>query len=424
MKSKTFFAILLFFVLTLIEHAHLIAGSGGSAYSRYGVGEVRYFPSDRSVGKGGATIALLGTNTVSTINPAAWTQLARTRFSLGVTYEGFSSKDGSGSSFLSGANFNGIVFAVPVSRVNGIVISAGLTPYSMVNYTVVDDVTNANPPYTLTHTGKGGLSNAHLGISFARGKDWHFGAKLNYLFGTLKHKTSQTFSSADYTTAELSRETKMNGIGATIGLIYSGAGTLLNLEESQNLSFGVVFSTGAQLTTTRENLYQYSAGATVIGRDTIAAGEGRSFVPFAFGFGISFTSKEQFVLAGDLYYQNWNKGTILDVHPTELRDSYRIGVGGEFLPHKELSAEFLQKVAYRFGVFYHASNLLVAGKGIDEIGVTGGVGLPMFIDTRFSVGIEYSIRGTTANNLQRDNIIRVTFTLNGGELWFVRPEEE
>lgn len=415
-----------FMALTLVEGRPLISGTGGSAYSRFGFGEIRFLPSDRSVGMGGATIALLGTNSVSSINPAAWTQLSRTRFALGVMYEGFSSKDASASSFLSGANFNGVVLAVPISPANGVVLSAGMTPYSSVNYTVVATV--ADPvimdTYTLTQTGEGGLSNAHFGLSLALGKDWHFGTKLNYLFGTIKHRTNQTFSSSQSTSVELTRETTLNGVGGTVGLIYAGAGKFLHFDESQNLSLGVVFSTGARLTTRQENLYRYSAGASTIGRDTINVGEGNSFVPLAIGFGISFMSRERFVLAGDLYYQNWNQGTIFDAHPSELRDSYRIGVGVEFLPRKEVSADFLQKVAYRLGVFYHASDLRIVGTGINEVGITGGVGLPMFGDTRFSIGIEYSIRGTTASNLQKDNIIRVSLTLNAGELWFVRPAEE
>ncbi len=418
--------IMIFLALTLVESGPLAAGTGGSTYSRFGFGEIRFLPSDRSIGMGGATIALLGTNSISSINPAAWTGLGRTRFVLGVTYEGFSSKDASASSFLSGANFNGVVLAVPISTANGVVLSLGLSPYSTVNYAVVSTV--ADPvimdTYTLSQIGEGGLSTAHLGLSLTAGKDWHFGTKLNYLFGTIKHKTNQTFSSSQFTSVELTRETKLNGIGGTVGLIYSGAGRFLHFDESQNLSLGVVFSTGASLPTSQVNLYRYSAGASTIGLDTINIGEGNSFVPLAFGFGVSFMSRDRYVLAGDLYYQNWNRGTILDAHPSELRNSYRIGIGGEILPRKEASADFLQKVAYRLGVFYHASNIRVAGSGINEVGITGGVGLPMFGDTRFSIGIEYSIRGTTANNLQKDNIIRVSLTLNAGELWFVRPAQE
>lgn len=411
----------LYTVIMVINRSILCAGSGGSGYSRFGVGDVRYIPSDRSTGMGGTAIALLGTNAISTLNPATWTQLNRMRFALGATYEGYSSTDGSGSSFLSGANFNGVVFALPISMEQGVVVSAGITPYSTVNYNVVTKVTEAGFTYSLQQIGEGGLSNTYLGVSARFGRDWHVGAKLNYMFGTLQHKTNQIFSVSQFTNAEVSRATRMNGVSVTFGMMYSGAGELLSFPESNSLAIGAIFTTAARMTTIRENNYEYSAGGLVT-RDTINVGEGMSTLPLALGVGISYMPKDRFIVAADLFYQNWNQFILLGIHPDELRDSYRLSLGGEFLPRKEVSAGYLEKVAYRVGLFYYASNLRIDGRGINELGITGGLGLPMFGETRFSISVEYSTRGT--KDLQKDNILRVSFTLSSGELWFARPPEE
>jgi hypothetical protein len=40
------------------------------------------------------------------------------------------------------------------------------------------------------------------------------------------------------------------------------------------------------------------------------------------------------------------------------------------------------------------------------------------------MGIDFSMRGTTEDYLQKENIIRFTFSLAGGEPWFVRPEQD
>ena len=37
---------------------------------------------------------------------------------------------------------------------------------------------------------------------------------------------------------------------------------------------------------------------------------------------------------------------------------------------------------------------------------------------------EYAVRGTTDLGLQKDHIVRLSFTVTGGEMWFVHPPEE
>lgn len=411
--------VLIFIVLTSWALAQNGAGSG---YSRFGVGDIRYLPGERSGAMGGSAIALLGTSSLSTVSSAAWTQLNRMRFSVSAGYEGYALKDATSSTFLSTARFGGVTFGVPVSTDNGIVIGAGLVPYSTVNFDLISSYSEAGYTYTLKQIGEGGLTAAQLGVSAKRGNDWHFGFMFHYLFGTLKHNTEQTFTSASLTNTHVTRSTRLSGTGVSLGVIFSGVGEILNLSETDQLSIGTVFTTGSRLSTKQEVLYEYLSGSTVIGHDTTNVKEGTSLVPLKFGVGLSYTTKERYVLAADLLYQNWNQATLLDSHPAELRDSYRLSIGGEILPHKKISASYWERTAYRLGFFYNASNLRIGNTGINEFGITGGFGLPMFGDTRFNIGVEYSIRGTL--NLEKDNVLRVMFTLNTSELWFYRPPEE
>src|SRR5258707_1223455 len=101
------------------------AQNGGSAYSRYGIGDIRYFSSSRSIGMGGSSFALLSTNTIDEANPALWARIARTQFSASALYEGFSSSDDRKSGYFSGASFSGFMLAVPIATQSGIVLGAG-----------------------------------------------------------------------------------------------------------------------------------------------------------------------------------------------------------------------------------------------------------------------------------------------------------
>jgi hypothetical protein len=151
---------------------------------------------------------------------------------------------------------------------------------------------------------------------------------------------------------------------------------------------------------------------------------GRTAVPFSFGIGLGYQAGERLIFAADYFVQPWREADFNGVDLPEIRNSYRIGVGGESLPARDLSAPWLSRLNYRLGFFYHATYYQINGEPINEMGVTGGLGFPMNRDTRLMVSLEYSTRGTTANGLVKDNIVRLSVSLNIGELWFVRYEEE
>jgi hypothetical protein len=248
------------------------------------------------------------------------------------------------------------------------------------------------------------------------------GAKMNYYFGTIRNTLSQTFTPAQYTDAEDIRLTRFNGLGATFGLVYRGLKGLLSLPPGETLNLGVVISTASRMTSAEERYFTYTT-ASLTTRDTVLNPEGTTRLPLAAGGGIAFTA-EHYSLGADLYYQNWNAFTVNGVPSQDLRDSYRFSAGGEFIPKREASAPFFQRLGYRAGFFYDASYYEIKGEPINEIGFTAGVGIPIVSDTRLHFTAGYSFRGTTDQQLQTDRILRFTVTLTAGELWFVRPPEE
>lgn len=421
MLSRIIFDSFLTLVLFGIFATRAFSG-GGSAYSLFGVGELRFFASERSAGMGGTYAGLLETNSINTLNPAAWTTIARTRFSIGVSYDGYAISNTTTSTFLSSATFNGFAMAVPISSDHGIVASLGLTPYSVVNYNIVTPVADPTFPYTLKNIGSGGLSTMHIGVSSRPASQWHLGLKFNYLVGTIHHTTAQEFQSPQLTEATVDRATELRGGALTVGTIFSGVGDWFNMPEHRSISAGVVFTTGSELSTSVEHFYRYASGGITVARDTVLVQEGETVLPFSIGVGLSYTLKDQFIASGDFTYQNWDRFRMMGDHPAELRNNYRFGLGAEILPRRDAAATYWERISYQFGLFYHATNLRVNGRDINEGGITGGIGLPLFSDTRLTLTASYSIRGTVA--IERDDIVRVALTLNAGEVWFVRPPEE
>lgn len=400
----------------------LIAGNGGSGYSRYGIGDLSYFVSSRAAGMGGTAIGVLSGTTINRFNPAAWTQINRTRYSMSTLYEGFTTTDGSNSAYLSGMYFNGFMIAIPIAAKNGITVALGFNPYSRVNYNVITPSSFDTLKYDIQYLGDGGISLGHIGLSYRIGNEFHIGAMLNYYNGILNYSTKQIFSGSNYTDAEVTHTVHANGIGMTVGILYSGIKKLMNLSEAHSFNTGLVFSTSSLLKATEEKYYTYKF-PTITSRDTGTAIDKDIRIPFSLGGGVSY-STERYLFAADIYYQNWGNFTIGGIKSSEIRDSYRLSIGGEMLPKRDPSVSYWQRVAYRLGFFYNSTYYRIKGEPINEFGITGGFGTPIFGDTRMNIGIEYSFRGTTNQQLQKDNIIRVSFTLSGGELWFERPEQE
>jgi hypothetical protein len=398
-------------------------GNGGSTYSRFGLGDIRYGYSAQSLGMGSGGIAVRSSSAIDPLNPAGWSAISRTRYAIGALYEGYSVSDGASSTYLSSAEFNGAMIAVPLSTANGIVFAGGITPYSRVNYNAIDTTASQGGlDYTLRFRGNGGVSAAHAGLSVSVSEDLQAGAKIQYYFGTIRHIVDQEFSTSDYSNASVERSTQFRGIGGTFGLIYTGLSKTLGLEENARFGVGAFLSTGSKLTATQDDFLTYVNGG-VTTRDTATVAEHSVRLPVSCGLGLSYAT-ERLVVAADVQTQNWNDFTVDGVHPIEIRNSVRMSAGVEFLPKREPGLPYSQRLSYRAGTFYHQTTYRIKNEPINEFGLSGGISLPITGETRLHIGAEYAMRGTTDLQLQKDNILRLSFTVTGGELWFTRPPEE
>ncbi|MFQ5797464.1 MAG: hypothetical protein ACE5H0_02085 [Bacteroidota bacterium] len=397
------------------------AMSGGSGYSRYGIGDVRYVPNARAFGMGGVSFAVLGTAEVNRFNPATWTNLKRTTFSGTFFYEGFSTTDGVNSAYFGSGEFGGAILAVPIAPSRGIVFAGGFSPYSTVNYDIAAIVTNSGQSgieYDLRYTGSGGLSTALLGLSYAPTSNLHLGLQTQYLFGTIENFWRFKFLSSSFSDSETRRTTEFRGFQFTFGVIHSGIGSWIGLSDHHRLSLGALITAPADLTAERQRLLIRDSRT-----DTLTLAEGTAFIPARFGLGAAITIDSRYLIGTDVSYQNWKRYEEFGIHPIELRNSLRWSVGAERLPARQ-RASFGDRIAYRLGFTYNATYYQVKNKSLDEIFISGGIGFPLGPETGINLAVEYGLRGTTENQLQRDNILHFIVTVNVGELWFVRAPEE
>lgn len=412
-------AVIFFLILSFpTKESVVVAANGGSAYSLFGIGDLRYLPGTRSAGMGYTGIGLPGTSFINSLAPATWSRINRTRLEVGMLYEGFRTTDGDKSLYLANADFSGALLAIPISPKEGIVFVAGFTPYSNINYNFFTQDSAQGIQYTLNQTGVGGIGRGMAGLSYAPAPDLSFGASFNYLFGTIDKSLKLTPADpATYAGGTITESTTLNGITVSFGGLFQGFGRIA--EALTPLSAGFVVSTQGNLKTEQQHTYQFTSE-----RDSSAKTRGRLTVPVAYGVGLAWQFGERYLAAADYYAQPWGDVNLNGIHAADVRNSSRFGIGVEQLPSRDLTATWGERLSYRLGFFLHATYYRINDEPINEWGVTGGLALPVTGETRLNVSLEYGSRGTTSAGLVKDNFFRASLSLNISELWFVRYEEE
>ena len=404
--------------------AMMSAVAGGPIYSRFGLGDLFYFSGSRSYSMGGAGVGLFGDGFINNLNPAGLAGIMNTRFAGTFEYTNYSSTDASGSARYARGDFGGLSAAIPVSRDYGIVLTGELAPYSSVNYAIIRDDTQYGISSSQEFYGSGGISRFDFGSSVSITNDLHAGFKINYLAGTILQTTKVTYTDNTYSNNELTLSDHYSGISFTFGASYQGIGDIFGSSTLKPLVLGFVVEAPTSLDLREEHF-----ALTANQYDTISTIYSSADIPLLMAFGASYTLSDRVVFAADLALQDWSNAKILGAHPPELRNSMRFGGGVELQPVKDASS-YWGHVIYRAGFYYNSSYIQARDPitetyyGVSSYFFTAGVGLPIGPDSHLNLGFQLGVNGTTQNNLQKDTIFRITASISGSELWFVRIQED
>ena len=407
----------IFVLLFLVSFA--FAGKG-SIYSRYGIGEINPFLSGKNTGMGNTGLAMFGETQINLLNPASTANIASTILAASYQYRNFNSEDASGSSVFGTGNISSLALAFPVYAPKKIVLTIGILPFSSVGYEQqVSQRTSGGEDIVQTFDGRGGISSAQLGVSYAVHPDLVLGLTTQFLFGSIYRDQSITFLTGDYFGGSFNQTFSISGFGFTLGGIYSGLDKTLGLSDTKQLNVGMTLFSGSSLSYDEQTLRNFSSD-----QDTVEVTGKTIDLPVGFSFGLAYYVKKT-VYAADVHFQNWDNFKIGGIHPSEIQNSIRVGAGVEFLPSSDfIGDDFLKRISYRFGGYYRVTNLKINGQSINELFGTTGVSLPMSVETRLHLGLEYGIRGTTSSSLIKDTMLRFTISVAASELMFIQPPIE
>ncbi len=413
-KIKYICFALLMFQISLLSQT-------SSSYSRIGIGDISYSYAANELGIGQLGISIAQPGFISINNPASWVKLNSTRFETSLSYSGLYLSDLSNRDFNGKAQFNGFTFAFPVSVEKGISVGFGITPYSTINYQVIQNNSipgSSDGQYTLTYKGQGGLSKLFIGTSYNLPFNLSLGATLDYYFGNFNYVAISDFTSSNNISTQYNTNYQPGGLGTTVGLITPDISNLFNSKLLSNLRLGLAINYIKGLST--DTLYTSYSSARSAGTDTLGMGTTTMKVPVRISAGLSFILNKKYLLTFDAASQAWSNYTFNNTKVPDLRNSLLLSAGFEFRPKEELGTSVWEQIIWRAGLSYEQTQYEINNVGINQYSVSGGFSFPLSYANTIDFAIQYGIRGTTEANLIKENFIKINFGLSLGELWFLR----
>ncbi|MDB5228622.1 MAG: hypothetical protein JWN78_2815 [Bacteroidota bacterium] len=456
---------LLVFLAVVIQQ---IKAQEHTPYSRYGLG----FPADNNTAQsaqmGGLGAAFQSFETVNYLNPASYAALRFTTLDAGFSGNFGKIKTQSLKAKQSSFSLNYLSLFFPANKYW--TTGASLLPFSAKDYLVSQSQTydTANS-VKFEYEGSGTLYNLSWGNGF-KYKGFYVGFNMGYLFGKLNNNTltyptnkDGTYDNAAYTTWSYT-STKVSSFIWNAGAQYNlSIKSKRDSNKTYNIVFGLSGSAPVKFAKTSYNdngIFTFQSGylgyrtpdggindfitdyikpRTVLSNilDTLYQNNHQSVnirIPATLEFGLVASQGIKWKAGFDFKFQPWSKYKgYEDNAASRLSNSWRVALGGEFLPNDKNFSKFFSRMKYRAGFNYTRTNININNQSINEFGINFGLGIPLLITTAnelgllqkvytyaFNIGLEAGIRGTVQHNLVQESFYRLKFGISLNDRWFVR----
>jgi len=413
MIKKRIVPIFLFF--TLISFAQQ---GTSSPYSFYGIGDVKFKGTAENRAMGGLTIYSDSIH-LNFQNPASYSNLKLTTFSLGGTYLTTDLETNSQSEKARRTAIDYLAVGLPFGKFG---VGFGLMPYSSVGYNIQSNTvaTATNPQEIKQYSGTGGINKVFFGVGYALTKKLSIGIDYSYNFGKIQTYSFRFIEGLQYG----SREKNLSDI--TGGLLNAGLTFNTPINKKLNGFASLTYSPDSKLSSSNfRNIatIQYSStGAEILVQPSdIDVANTTITLPskLAVGFGIG--QNKKWMLGTEITFQkSSNMGNRFnDINNVNYENATRYSFGGFYIPNYNSFSKYYEKIIYRAGIRYENTGLIINNTSIKDYGVTAGVGLPLIgVFSNVNIGVEYGQRGTTSANLVQENYTNITIGFSLNDKWF------
>jgi len=388
-----------------------------SPYSRFGLGDLQgnVFPEYNALG-GGVT-ALNNTYSINPYNPATYNSIGINSFllSTGGMHKTTNIQNISESHITNNTSFSHLAIAFPVSQKTG--VSIGMLPYSNIGY----ELNSRNDEYNadLMYSGDGGVSKVYFGGAHQLSDEISVGANAAYLFGGLNKRKKVVYSDESFFNNRSNSKINLQGYYYEFGLLYTK-----NLLENKELTIGVTANNNSEIRVKRSELIEtfvYS-GVFELPKDTFenTTEWGYATLPQYISVGLTYREGKKLLLVADYSLQNWAEYRLFN-ESDNLNNSMRISGGLQYTPEFNSVTKYYKRMQYRLGGVYSNTPLILNDTQLEEISVSFGFGIPVRKSrTKYDVSLTLGQRGTTDNNLIKEQFLTVGLSVSYDGVWFVK----
>ena len=386
-----------------------------SPYSRFGLGDLQenIFPVYNALG-GGVT-ALSSTTSVNSSNPASYTSFKSNSFlfSTGGLHKTTLIQNLTDKQVANNSAFSHMTIAFPISSKLG--ASIGMLPFSNIGYTLNarDTLVNAN----MIYTGDGGLSKVYFGGAYEPFKGFSLGMNASYLFGGLNRRKKLDYDDESFFDSRSNSSINLKGYYYEFGLMYK-----MELANEKVLSFGLTANNNSSLRAKRTNIVETISGTNETVKDTTSniVEWGEVNLPKYISAGLMYRDGEKWLLIADYSIQNWADYTLLG-ESDDLSNSMRLSAGLQYTPEFNSVTKYYKRMQYRLGANYSNTPLTLNDTQLKEMSVSFGFGIPVKKSrTKYDISLTLGQRGTTDNNLIKEQFIKFGLSVSYDGIWFVK----
>ena len=386
-----------------------------SPYSFYGIGDVRYKGVQESRSMTGLAVEQDSIH-INLDNPASYSNLKLTTFTVGGTYCTVNQKTNSLSESAKRSTFDYLAVGLPLGKFG---LGFGMIPYSSVGYKI-KSVSADNSKNSYRYNGSGGLNKVFLGLGYKINPKFSIGADVNYNFGKIETNSLTYIYNLPIGTQETNTAV-LSGVNFNVGMMYQ---TKIN----KKLNFYNSLNYTLESTLTSKNT-QNRAAVSINSNFNLSSLDSANDVnsqidltlPSKITFGSGIGESKKWLLGAQISLGE--KGSLSNSYNTFSNVSYesyqKYCIGGYFIPKYNSFTSYAKRITYRGGLKFEKTGLVIDTHSINDLGFTLGIGMPIsgsFSNLNF--GFEMGKRGTTTAGLIQENYANFSVGLSLNDKWF------
>ncbi len=383
-----------------------------SPYSFYGIGTLKFKGTAENRAMGGISVYSDSIH-LSIQNPAGVAGLRLVNYTAGVSHKYETIKTDAESQKASTTSIDYLALGIPMGKFGA---SFGLIPFTSVGYNLKTE----DAGIETTYTGSGGLNKAFFTLAYQVTPELSVGVDANYNFGNIQNNAERREDDIQYGTSEYNKSDLL-GFNFNIGAIYKK-----KISETLTLSSSLTYTPETDLTsentrTISSFLVLPSGSTTPIDEREIDVEDTNFTFPSQYTIGLGLGKEKNWFVGGEYSAVKTSNLTnrSFDIDFVTFTDASKFRLGGFYIPNYNAIGNYWNRVVYRAGVRFEETGININGEGINEFGISFGLGLPVGrLFSNINVGFEVGRRGTTDFGLVQENFFNTFISLSLNDRWF------